>query len=740
MISRFTTSGHTDLEKDADLAIFLVDHLDSLRDAATGSWPGERETRRLQNTCHAVESLHALNLGLVSQRLVEPGLKWLVDLPILREVLQQDQRVLRIYPMRFKTLAALDRFDDPRVHKDFELLCRYADSQTGWLADVPGEFSRVMNTLIWVDTLFWLQRHGAPAHLWQPNLDPGCSAIEGALDKWLADPHALKSGSDLKGVREVSYVFEILARGGRVDPASPRGWRIKSALIEASETSTKDRLRSTLYYGLQLATHFHAEPEAAAAVKGLIQTLRERYESGSHSGQPDYFHAIALRLLVAHHGGDLRETILESLWLRNRQAAARERDGLERRQRAALTALIHRHVEVNLGQVTRLSGTRTRAAVYRARFSLQSDATDQGGRPFAILPDSLQMIVKQGSIESLSRTIRRYGELPDELRRYFARHSDKAETSGDEWYLTMEDLVDMLPLSEVIDRIDLRWAGRAEHDHMTRVAAAVVHTLRALHQHRRRPPIASNELGWLYLNPIAEAVNAVCDADALAEFKSYVEGEVESNGQKYHNLNTYLTALQRHAAALTPPAVSAVHGDCHSRNLMIDAALTSVKFVDLETLSYSDDYLTDYGLLLEDVALYRFLPRGQRPDALTADEIAVGPDRIHFPPIPRAADSILFFQLCLLNQIDSYAASVGDPNYKPRLWLAIVRNLIQLVARQLPLPDPHRHDETLKLSLVAYAEAVRLLHELTAHLDSPDAHPLPALPFSGAARNPQSAI
>src|SRR5688572_29097369 len=83
-ISRFTSSGHTELEKDADLAIFLVNHLDSLRDAATGSWPGERETRRLQNTCHAVESLYELNLGLISQRLVEPGVKWLIDLPILR--------------------------------------------------------------------------------------------------------------------------------------------------------------------------------------------------------------------------------------------------------------------------------------------------------------------------------------------------------------------------------------------------------------------------------------------------------------------------------------------------------------------------------------------------------------------------------------------------------------------------------------------------------------------------------
>ncbi|HLF01796.1 MAG TPA: hypothetical protein VI547_07445, partial [Anaerolineales bacterium] len=566
-ISRFTTSGHTDLEKDADLAIFLVDYLDSRRDAASGSWPGERETRRLQNTCHAVEALAELNLGLVTQRLVEPGLKWLTDLPILREVLPQDQRILRIYPMRFKTLAVLKRFDDPRVHKDFEGLCRYVDSHTGWLADVPGEFSRVMNTMIWADTLLYLKQHAATEQLWKPHLDLGLNAIDSALEKWLADPHALKGAGDIKGVREVSYAFELLARGQRLDPASPKGRQIAAALIEACHTTRPDRLRMALYYGLQLATYFRDQPEAIAAVSSLIHEARSRYESASHSGQPDYFHAVALRLLAAHRGQELREAIHETLWVRNRDSAARERDGLEQQQRAALTALIHRHVEVNLGQVARLSGTRTRASVYRVQFSLHSDATDRSGRPFGLLPNSLQLIIKQGSIESLSRTIRRYGELPDDLRRYFAKHSEKAETSGDDWYLTMEDLVDMSPLSEVLDRIDLRWAGRAEHDQITRAAAATAHTLRALHSYRRRAPVASNELGWLYLNPISESINAVCDSNAFPELQALIEYEFEANGATYRRLSDTLAALQRHAPALTPTAVSAVHGDCHSRNL-----------------------------------------------------------------------------------------------------------------------------------------------------------------------------
>ena len=81
------------------------------------------------------------------------------------------------------------------------------------------------------------------------------------------------------------------------------------------------------------------------------------------------------------------------------------------------------------------------AAVYRVHFNLRSDATDKDGHPYSILPDSLQLIIKQGSIESLSRTIRRYGELPDDLHRHFARHSDNPETVGDDRLLLADSLV-----------------------------------------------------------------------------------------------------------------------------------------------------------------------------------------------------------------------------------------------------------------------------------------------------------
>jgi Phosphotransferase enzyme family len=735
-LARLLTSGHTDLEKDTDLAIFIVDYFDAGRNTVTGAWPGERETRRLQNTCHIIESVSELGLGQFSDRLIDPAVKWLTDLPLLRQVLQQDRHSVRIYPVRFKSLAALNHFDADRLRADFNSLCNYANTRTGFLHDVPGDFKSALVTMIWLDTLLSLREVNSNESTWLARLDPGLDAISAALFKWLDEGGVDGFGPgrplEITNAGDASYALDLLLRSNRLTIVSPEVERAMNALLHAVNIrNLADPGKRALYSCLILSRYFSHLPQVQTAVTDLLRDVRTRYEAGAQGDHPDYYHAIILRLLAAHHKAALRDSIFETLWLRNRQAAAREVDGAEQQQRSALTQLIHQHIQVNLGRVRRLSGTRTHGVVYRVQFSLQSEATDRDGHPFAIVPNSLQFIVKQGSIESLSRTIRRFGELPAELRGYFAHHSDKAENAGDDWYLLMEDLVGLTPLSEVLDRIDLRWAGRAEHDQMARLTAAVSSTLRALHQHNRHAPVATNELGWLYLNPIAQSVNTLCEAGAFPELKAYIEQGFTANGRAYQPLNHYLAKLQQHADRLTTPAVGGVHGDCHSRNLMIDDALKVVKFVDLETLSYTDDYLTDYGLLFEDVALYRYLPRGQRPDALTTNDIDAEAASVTYPPIPRAADSVLYFQTCLLDQISTFAQTVGDVHYKPRLWLAIARNLVQLIARQLPLTDPLRRPELLKLSAVAYAETARLLSELVDHLESPDNARLPMLPFQG---------
>ena len=767
-IGPFTSQGIAGLEKDADLALFLLNHLESRRDPAIGSWPGDSETRRLQSTCHIAEALGKLELGPTSDHLVEPAVKWLTDMPLLREVLPQDRHAVRIYPARFKTLAALHRFDLARLRADFDDLCKHADPQTGWLLNVPGLKSS-QATLIWLDAL--LQLGGDIQLDWRPLRDNGLNAIAAALNVWLA-PDSINRGlaapaadktAEIDNVGDAAYALDLLLRAERLTTLSPATDQMLSVLIQAAQwREREDALNKQALYGcLQLARHFSEDPPARAAVSAFVGEIRARYESGDHENQPDHFHALVLRLLAAGHQTKLRDLLLEKIALRNQQTVARQPDNVEpmppaapahdgvtvveqesvdQQQYAAFAQLVQGHIKVKLGRVDRISGTRARATVSRVHFSLHSDATDSDGRPLSVLPDSFRLVIKQGSIESLARTIKRYGELPAGLLAYFAKHADRPESAGgsNEWYLVMEDLVGMSPLGEILDRLD----DRAAHEEQVgRLAATVGEALSALHRHRRRAPLASNELGWLYLTPITEALNRVCEAGAFPELKPYVENGFEGNGWRYHDLNTYLAKLQWHAAALAPPTIGTVHGDCHSRNLMTDGALSRLKFVDLETLSYIDDYLTDYGLLLEDVALYRYLPRGQRPNCLSRDEIVTAPGQINYPYLPRQADSILRFQKSLIEQIEMFAGPLGDTRFKPRLWLAIARNLILLASRQIPVQplDAQGREDALKLVMVAYAEAIRLLDELIAHLNSPERVPLLDLPFTGQP-NPRASL
>jgi hypothetical protein len=751
----FTSQGVADLEKDADLALFLLSYLEGRRDPATGSWPGETETRRLQSTCHIAEALGELGLGPASDHLVEPAAKWLADMPLLREVLPQDRHAIRTYPARFKTLAALHRFDLTRLRADFDDLCQHADPQTGWLLNVPGvKSSRA--TLIWLDAL--LQLGGDIQLNWRPLRDNGLNVVAAALNVWLADKAA-----EIDNVGDAAYALDLLLRAERLTTLSPATDQMLSVLIrEARWRDGDDALnRQALYGCLQLARHFSEDPPARAAASAFVGEIRARHETGDHQHQPDRFHALVLRLLAARHQTKLRDLMLEKLALRDQQTVARrpvnaepqpqaapaqggvavvEPENVDPQQSAAFAQLVQGHIKVKLGQVVRLSGTRSRATVSRVHFSLHSDATDSEGHPLSALPDSFRLVIKQGSIESLARTIKRYGELPAGLLPYFAKHADRPESAGssNEWYLVMEDLVGMSPLGEVLDRLE---DGAAHEELIGRLAATVGEALSALHRHRRRAPLASNELGWLYLTPITEALNKVCEAGAFPELKPYLENGFEGNGWRYHDLNTYLGKLQWHAAALAPPAIGTAHGDCHSRNLMIDGALSRLKFVDLETLSYIDDYLTDYGLLLEDVALYRYLPRGQRPNCLNREEIVAAPGRIDYPYLPRQADSILRFQKNLIEQIEAFAGSLGDAHFKPRLWLAIARNLILLASRQIPVQplEAQNREDMLKLVMVAYAEAIRLLDELIAHLNSPERAPLLDLPFTGQP-NPRASL
>src|SRR5690606_26845533 len=108
-----------------------------------------------------------------------------------------------------------------------------------------------------------------------------------------------------------------------------------------------------------------------------------------------------------------------------------------------------------------------------------------------------------------------------------------------------------------------------------------------------------------YLAPMALALEGLTQPLAFPEIRPWLTGPLVANRRKFRPLEWYLNQLRRHEAALSPTSLGYVHGDCHSRNLMLARDLNQAKFVDIETLARAGDYIEDYGLLLEDVAVYQ---------------------------------------------------------------------------------------------------------------------------------------
>jgi hypothetical protein len=188
---------------------------------------------------------------------------------------------------------------------------------------------------------------------------------------------------------------------------------------------------------------------------------------------------------------------------------------------------------------------------------------------------------------------------------------------------------------------------------------------------------------------------------------------------------------------------------------MLSRDFSQAKFVDIETVSSADDYIVDYGLLIEDIAVYQSLPYGAERGRIGWEDIEIGlaggasepsgENRIKYPAFPRSS-TVVMFQTELLRRLRTYAEGIGDASWQARLWLAIARGLLLLATRQLtsntvePQRRMHspRYVNDVRLVQTTYAEAIRLLRELVEHLNSRKGTPLPDLPFPGEHRPPAS--
>ncbi len=737
--------GTSEIDDDAALAIHLNTFKGNNHERHDGCWPDRDVRRAMRNTCHALEALHLLNLPAHTQDYLAGGVAWLVNLSTsdLPDEDEQEFESPRWHPSRFKTLTWLSSFDNPLVHNDFQRLAQNVD-RNGYLRNVHNR--HLLATLIYLDTLFYLGQMQTLPEFWQQCQGRALGAISREVVSWFENP---STSEPFVSTQELSYALDILLIYGALTPQDPMIETIRSSLVAELDTSDESKILSeeALYCSIQLSRHFAQHRDTQRILGHLRGALLRGYQTGSLAiaAQEFPFHPLVLRLLTTYHDDRLSGAILKQLFRTHEEQFRSEVQARQAEVETELRQLLQQYqVLVDIKGVQKLGGGMRAEKVYSVEFEValsgpggNANATMYPSSPSAGGPDARQnatplwsdsqkLVVKTAPIEDLRRSINQYKALPFGIRPLFAAHAHDPyliqSARGPTGYLIMQDLLHMQTLDALLDDLDLPMLTQRHAQMLTSAVSRVAAALHRIHHEdvTRRDHYAGGQIARLYLAPLEDKIIQL--GQKFPRLKPELRG-IWFNERDYKSLNHYLGILQNRIGQLRPSALCLVHGDCHTRNIMLDRSGDRVMFIDLDRISWSGDYIDDFALLLEDACVYRYLSGSDRRGGLRPGDVL----EVSMPDgaVGWRCTRSLFqrqltqrFQTALLELLPGYAQAMhNDANWQARLWLATAVRLLGLASLV----------EEISFAVVLYAEAIRLLDTLCECLTRNTA--LPSLLF-----------
>lgn len=249
----FAVRGSTELQQNAELALYLLRFLETRRDPHERIWRGERALRTLQYACQVLEALYELNIRGLTHHLAEPAANWIMALPL--DVPPEDLRPFRLFPSRFKVLAQVGKFDPARLMSDFDGLAEHFDPATGWMHDAPIDLHPTLVTLIWLDTFHRLDGLNLLSAEHRARCDQALTALQTTFESWLAQTAAeqqsgqhaaegpgLRPGA-LANAADASYAFDLLCRFGRLPADSQPAEAARQVLLHTLRAGQPTALR-----------------------------------------------------------------------------------------------------------------------------------------------------------------------------------------------------------------------------------------------------------------------------------------------------------------------------------------------------------------------------------------------------------------------------------------------------------------------------------------------------------------
>lgn len=715
-------------QQNAKLAAQLIMSLRA-QQQRNGAWPGRDLGHTLRYTCQALEALQLLG-DASFPRVLDNGVHWLLNLTDEIEENSSAWITVRLHPSRFKTLARLRRFQDEKLLEDFAELCTRI-GEDGLLSKVLED--QLLGSLIVMDCLLELRDAGQGMPIYDTLAAYTLPAIRTNLQRWCRPEQGAQHQGFVDNVGEASYALDILLRSGAIQRDDPLCPPVRAAMLDALSPERNQRTleKDALYSAIQLHRYYRDDSEVEQGIRRFHQHLRQCFERGEERRwlkQEDMLPLI-LRMLLTCDGETLSRSLVARLWeeaFASRQHLDQEQDAT-RKQR--FMQMIRQCVQIDIRDYTELTGGITTARVFRVEYAIQDDIL--ADRSALQRNGATRVVIKDDDRSSLERSVQQYQRLPADLQRYFARHGavNQIFNAGDaSSMMVLDDLTEeYVTFREVLDEVDKRRPSSDDRERLLKATNAITQCLFDIYERTFRPidDIAGYQVSRLYLSRMDRSLLDMVSDHRFPRLKDFFRGFTlqTTEGAEVHfkSIGYYQHALHRHLHRLRPPCLVTTHGDCHSRNIMLDNCFERVKFIDLDRIDVAGDYVLDIALLLEDVALFRRFFDEKYRFRLRPDEIALSVDRSHIAYPTFVTETAQLFQHTLLEEVAKFAERRQDRYYRERLWLGIALHLLRLVDKQ----------NDIRLAAALYVEAIKLLDALVDAMNGEQRLPMiPVAPTS----------
>jgi len=175
-------------------------------------------------------------------------------------------------------------------------------------------------------------------------------------------------------------------------------------------------------------------------------------------------------------------------------------------------------------------------------------------------------------------------------------------------------------LAEILEQLDHPVFATEAHEKVNQIVGAVAGTLQALHSYDRQASVVGHQTrsdipcinGGLPREPLP--------ASGVPEAQEWLNGALEPITGTIEG-DWYFRRLEDHAHRLREPIWAMFMAIATKPNLMLNTSHFPAKLCGSRDASKRADYVIDYGLLLEDVALYQSLPHHGRRGRIDWEDI-----------------------------------------------------------------------------------------------------------------------